>query len=69
MQYLRREEGPGPTSSTQTNGTPPADVASPDSNMGARQPIPPPMPPAEPVVRILHAIPPAISVGYGGAYI
>ena len=63
MQYLKREKKP--TNSTQANGTPPANAGSPDNDLGARQPTPPPMPRAEPTARVLQTIPPAISIGFG----
>ena len=76
-QYFRKR----PTSSTQTGTTTgdedqaqpdrsrnaPANASIPGNNLGAQQPIPPPMPFAEQTVRIRHTqtIPSSISVGLG----
>ena len=59
-----RKRAERPPSSTQTNDAP-ANAPVPNNNLGAQQPIPPPMPFAEPVVHIRETIPPGISVGLG----
>ena len=54
-----------PDHSTNASANAPANAPIPDNNLGAQQPIPPPMPFAENVVHIHETIPSDIAIGLG----
>ena len=59
------EDQAQPDRSRNASANAPANASIPDTNLGAQQPIPPPMPFAEHIVHVHQTIPSDISVGLG----